>query len=193
MLRNKILLQKKVHPIFKVLNSLPKNFLHFFPHLPLLLMSCYVLENLCENLSFFLRIFMLWINWFQCRNDSKSEKFCCRHDYTVSSHNLFSSLFNWFVLLSFVLFHLFLGCTQLQQASTNTICCCQLSHWTIEDRALLQSWGLISFPFVDILKCTMKKSSNGFKVFSKVHIFWEGHKILRNLHLILDWHYIGQN
>ena len=27
---------------------------------------------------------------------------------------------------------------------------------------------------------------------SKVHIFWEGHKILRNLHLTFDWHYIGQ-
>ena len=26
----------------------------------------------------------------------------------------------------------------------------------------------------------------------KVHIFWEGHKILRNLHFTFDWHYIGQ-
>ena len=26
----------------------------------------------------------------------------------------------------------------------------------------------------------------------KVHLFWEGHKILRNLHLRFDWHYIGQ-
>ena len=26
----------------------------------------------------------------------------------------------------------------------------------------------------------------------KVYIFWEGHKILRNLHLTVDWHYIGQ-
>ena len=26
----------------------------------------------------------------------------------------------------------------------------------------------------------------------KVHIFWEGHKILRNLHCWFDWHYIGQ-
>ena len=85
----RILLQKTFHLIFKVLNSLPKNFLYFFPHLPLLLMSCYVLENLCENLSFFLRIFMLWINWFQCQNDSKSEKVCCGHDYTVCSHTRF--------------------------------------------------------------------------------------------------------
>ena len=129
-LKIRILLQKKIHPIFKVLNSLPKNFLYFFPHLPLLLMSCYVLENLCENLSFFLRIFMLWINWFQCQNDSKSEKFFCRHDFSVSSHTLFffSFLFNWFVLFSFVFFCLFLGCTQLRQASTDTICCFHLSH-----------------------------------------------------------------
>ena len=26
----------------------------------------------------------------------------------------------------------------------------------------------------------------------KVHIFWEGHKILRNLQLTFDWYYIGQ-
>ena len=26
----------------------------------------------------------------------------------------------------------------------------------------------------------------------KVHIFWEGHKILQNLHYRFDWHYIGQ-
>ena len=26
----------------------------------------------------------------------------------------------------------------------------------------------------------------------KAHIFWKGHKILRNLHLTFDWHYVGQ-
>ena len=26
----------------------------------------------------------------------------------------------------------------------------------------------------------------------KVHIFWEGHKILGNLHVTFDWLYIGQ-
>ena len=26
---------------------------------------------------------------------------------------------------------------------------------------------------------------------NKVHIFWEGHKILQNLHLTFDWNYIG--
>ena len=29
-------------------------------------------------------------------------------------------------------------------------------------------------------------------LFCRVHIFWEGHKILRNLHLTFDWHYIRQ-
>ena len=28
--------------------------------------------------------------------------------------------------------------------------------------------------------------------YSKVHIFWEGHKILQNLHQLFDWQYIGQ-
>ena len=27
---------------------------------------------------------------------------------------------------------------------------------------------------------------------NKVHIFWEGHKSLQNLHCRFDWHYIGQ-
>ena len=27
----------------------------------------------------------------------------------------------------------------------------------------------------------------------KVHILWEGHKILRNFHRIFDWHYIGSD
>ena len=31
-----------------------------------------------------------------------------------------------------------------------------------------------------------------FDFIGKVHIFWEGHKILRNLHLTFDLHYIGQ-
>ena len=34
------------------------------------------------------------------------------------------------------------------------------------------------------------RRSQNFAV--KVHIFWEGHKILWNLHLTFDWHYIGQ-
>ena len=34
------------------------------------------------------------------------------------------------------------------------------------------------------------KKSRG--LLSKVHIFCEGHKIWRNLHLTFDWHYLGQ-
>ena len=26
----------------------------------------------------------------------------------------------------------------------------------------------------------------------KVHIFWDGHKILRNIHKLFDWQYLGQ-
>ena len=32
----------------------------------------------------------------------------------------------------------------------------------------------------------------GLKKKGKVHIFCEGHKILRNLHQLFDWQYIGQ-
>ena len=35
-------------------------------------------------------------------------------------------------------------------------------------------------------------SSYIYVFYCKVHIFWEGHKILQNLHLTFDWHYIGQ-
>ena len=41
--------------------------------------------------------------------------------------------------------------------------------------------------FCKDLKCVLK-----WRYFIKVHIFWEGHKIMRNLHLTFDWHYIGQ-
>ena len=34
--------------------------------------------------------------------------------------------------------------------------------------------------------------ANFFWMIIKVHIFWEGHKILRNIHLTFDWHYIGK-
>ena len=40
--------------------------------------------------------------------------------------------------------------------------------------------------------CIWRSVVPSFKniVISKIHIFWEGHKILRNLHLTFDWHYI---
>ena len=45
-------------------------------------------------------------------------------------------------------------------------------------------------PSIEIIVETNQNSS---KIVSyKVHIFWEGHKILPNLHQLFDWHYIGQ-
>ena len=37
-----------------------------------------------------------------------------------------------------------------------------------------------------------KSISATYFIFIKVHIFWEGHKILRNLHRRFDQYYIGQ-
>ena len=34
----------------------------------------------------------------------------------------------------------------------------------------------------------MSKNDHAFKV----HVFWEGHKILQDLHCRFDWHYIEQ-
>ena len=39
---------------------------------------------------------------------------------------------------------------------------------------------------------TLSKSDRPLFYFFKAHIFWDGHKILQNLHLILDHYYIGQ-
>ena len=44
-----------------------------------------------------------------------------------------------------------------------------------------------------IYTCVSSKPQSETSFFScKVHIFWEGHKTLRNLHLTFDWHYTGQ-
>ena len=41
--------------------------------------------------------------------------------------------------------------------------------------------------------CVQKNYNSLFQSqLCKVHIFWEGHKILQNLPLTFDWHYIGQ-
>ena len=37
-----------------------------------------------------------------------------------------------------------------------------------------------------------KIANDVWKFYSKVHIFWEGHKILWNIHCRFDWHNIGQ-
>ena len=41
----------------------------------------------------------------------------------------------------------------------------------------LASWGVLGGFLIDTIK---------------VSIFWKGHKILRNLYLTFDWHYIEQ-
>ena len=43
----------------------------------------------------------------------------------------------------------------------------------------------------DLASTEVKSKKLGHLIY-KVLIFWEGHKILRNLHLSFDWHYIGQ-
>ena len=41
--------------------------------------------------------------------------------------------------------------------------------------------------------CAKRETDGSLKGgFFKVHIFWEGHKILQNLHLTFDLHYIGR-
>mgnify|MGYP007048909816 CR=1 FL=1 len=41
-------------------------------------------------------------------------------------------------------------------------------------------------------KIKLQNSLNVMQIlFVKVHIFWEGHRILGNLYLTFDWHYIG--
>ena len=52
--------------------------------------------------------------------------------------------------------------------------------------------------FQDIFALGWSQGETHFMHFSvrkhgiKVHIFWEGHKILRNLHLSFDRYYMGQ-
>ena len=43
------------------------------------------------------------------------------------------------------------------------------------------------------MQCSCNKIISPINKFSvKVHTFWEGDKILRNLHQLFDWQYIGQ-
>ena len=41
-----------------------------------------------------------------------------------------------------------------------------------------------------ILKKPLKYDKTYFMLFSKVHIFLEGHKILQNIHQLFDWQYL---
>ena len=62
-----------------------------------------------------------------------------------------------------------------------TFWCFQFSQKTNENNS---TWGTIISSKVNFFL--------RFWVENKVHIFWEVHKILRNLHCRFDWHYIGQ-
>ena len=75
----------------------------------------------------------------------------------------------------------------------------ELQVWTPLDSHMIiyQDPGKICqhFDFLSKWKAWISSDSiNGRNLYFllKVHIFWEGHKILRNLHLTLDWHCIGQ-
>ena len=46
---------------------------------------------------------------------------------------------------------------------------------------------------VFLVQYDFKRIDNNYLIYrGKVHIFWEGHKILQNLHQLFDWQYIGQ-
>ena len=62
-------------------------------------------------------------------------------------------------------------------------------RWTFSTtvKASLRNPTPASSPMLDTRVITA-----GTKKLVKVDIVWEGHKILRNLHLTFDWHYIGQ-
>ena len=38
----------------------------------------------------------------------------------------------------------------------------------------------------------MSSNRDKYHTSVKIHIFWEGHKVLRNIHQLFDWQYIGQ-
>ena len=57
--------------------------------------------------------------------------------------------------------------------------------------SLLNQIKLSSFVITEWIQCTYQKWF--WKHIFKVHTFWECQKILRNLHLTFDCHYIGKN
>ena len=75
--------------------------------------------------------------------------------------------------------------------------CVNLSKNKTEDFSPLNLWNMIQFQkkmynihmlYLVIVSCNNYLTSSS----CKVHIFWEGHKILRNLHLRFDGYYLGQ-
>ena len=78
--------------------------------------------------------------------------------------------------------------------------------WRNSSRMSSQSWQMMLWSYlttylnIRLLRrslvggCTKHRfDPKSCPMFSyKVHIFWEGHKILQNLHQLFDWQYIGQ-
>ena len=63
----------------------------------------------------------------------------------------------------------------------------------IKFQSLIGKWGKIRMISNFWVTVFGQGNLNSKKiVMFKVHIFWEGHKILRNLHPTFDWQYIGQ-
>ena len=60
-----------------------------------------------------------------------------------------------------------------------------------ESIALSQSGPRVRFSLGRTVHFSRNQHIFHKKIF-KVHIFWEGHKILWNLHQLFDWQYIGQ-
>ena len=62
----------------------------------------------------------------------------------------------------------------------------------IDDVILHPKYDL-SQAYQDIAVIKLKPNKGKYLSYEhlKVHIFWEGHKILQNLHQLMDWQYIG--
>ena len=71
--------------------------------------------------------------------------------------------------------------TKLPVYFTNSEQPCISEQFCIDQKV---SYYQVSFTKLSLILVIMK---------SKVHISWEGHEILQNLHLTFDWHYIGQD
>ena len=126
--------------------------------------------------------FLLQTTWLL--SNRPRHKFCCKR-YKYVCMYLVSVLVeqNGFMYFIFM-FHFF------QWSVEGTI----FSHSYFNPKAC---WVKTALNNVQIVQSIQKITPEIAKIIfsyksGKVHIFWEGHKILRNLPLNFDWHYIGQ-
>ena len=111
----------------------------------------------------------------QCKNSRKflcstATLFCCHYIHNFSSPHLL--LFHNFRLIIYILLEISNANHMEWNLIKHTMTFCNSIVYKAFQHLVLRHYWAFSF---------------------KVHIFWEGHKILRNLHLTFDWHYIGQN